>query len=83
MNMCVQIILCFFVNVLLYRICFDSRMGTSSLCHNKGMDDVNEAYAIPTYAMGCFKLPTGLCHEIEAMVKKFWRGQRGDRKKIH
>ena len=38
---------------------------------------------IPTYAMGCFKLPLGLCHEIEAMVKKFFWGQRGDKRKIH
>ena len=33
--------------------------------------------------MGCFKIPLGLCHEIEAMIKKFWWGQRGDRRKIH
>ena len=39
--------------------------------------------AIPTFAMGCFKLPVGLCHEIEAMVKNFWRGQCGERRKIH
>uniref|UniRef100_A0A7N2MU32 Reverse transcriptase domain-containing protein n=1 Tax=Quercus lobata TaxID=97700 RepID=A0A7N2MU32_QUELO len=39
--------------------------------------------AIPTYTMGCFKLPIGLCHEIEALIKKFWWGQRGDRRKIH
>ena len=38
---------------------------------------------ISTYAMGCFKLPLGLCHDIEAMIKKFFWGQRGDKRKIH
>ena len=33
--------------------------------------------------MGCFKLPLGLFNEIEALIKKFWWGQRGDCKKIH
>ena len=31
--------------------------------------------AIPTYTMGCFKIPMGLCNEIEAMIKKFRWGQ--------
>ena len=39
--------------------------------------------AIPTFAMGCFKLLVGLCHEIEAMVKFFWWGQHRDRRNIH
>ena len=39
--------------------------------------------AIPTYTMGCFKLPVGLCNEIESLIKKFWWGQKGDRRKIH
>ena len=42
MNMSMQIILCFSIYVPLYRICFDSQVGTSSLCHNKGVDDLNE-----------------------------------------
>ena len=39
--------------------------------------------AIPTYAMRCFKLPFGLCDDIEAIIKKFWWGQRGNSRKIH
>ena len=39
--------------------------------------------AIPTFTMNCFKLPLGLCEEIESMIRKFWWGQRGDRRKIH
>ena len=42
MNMCVQIILCFSVYVSLYRVCSNSHVGTSSLCHNEGVYDVNE-----------------------------------------
>ncbi|XP_030924829.1 uncharacterized protein LOC115951829 [Quercus lobata] len=38
--------------------------------------------AIPTYSMSCFKLPITLCHEIEAMVRKFWWGQQGTRRRI-
>ena len=34
--------------------------------------------AIPTYTMGCLKIPIGLCNEIEGLIKKFWWGQRGD-----
>ncbi|XP_075636752.1 uncharacterized protein LOC142608991 [Castanea sativa] len=39
--------------------------------------------AIPTFTMSCFKLPITLCHEIESLIRKFWWGQRGDRRKIH
>ena len=33
--------------------------------------------------MGCFKMPLGLCHEIETIIKKFWWEQRGEKRKIH
>ena len=39
--------------------------------------------AIPTFAMSCFKLPVGLCNDIEAMIRKVWWGQRCDHRKIH
>ena len=38
---------------------------------------------IPTYIVGFFKLLVSLCNEIESLIKKFWWGQRGDRRKIH
>ena len=39
--------------------------------------------AIPTFAMGCFKLPSRLLHDIEMMIRKFWWAQRDDQCKIH
>ena len=39
--------------------------------------------AIPTFAMSCFKLPTTLCNDIEALVRKFWWGQQGNQRKVH
>ena len=41
------------------------------------------AQALPTYIMSCFKQPGTLCHEIEALIRKFFLGQRGDNHKIH
>ena len=39
--------------------------------------------AIPTFAINCFKLPVGLCKEIETQIRKFWWGERGGQRKIH
>ena len=38
--------------------------------------------SILTYSMGVFKLPVGLCKDIEAMIRKSWWGS-GDSKNIH
>ena len=32
--------------------------------------------AIPTFSMGCFKIPLGLCHDIEVMIKKILVGAK-------
>ena len=39
--------------------------------------------AIPTYTMSYFKLPLGLCNDIESLIRKFWWRQRAERRKIH
>ena len=39
--------------------------------------------AILTFAMSCFKLLVGLCHDIEMLIRKFWWGQRREQRKIH
>ena len=39
--------------------------------------------AIPTFAMSCFKLPVGLCKDIEMQIRKFWWGEHGGQRKIH
>jgi hypothetical protein len=39
------------------------------------------AQAIPTYTMGCFRLPRGLCELLNSLLRKFWWGsEKGKRK---
>ncbi|CAL9001623.1 unnamed protein product, partial [Prunus brigantina] len=37
------------------------------------------AQALPTYTMGVFQLPKSLCHDLSAMVARFWWGKSGKR----
>ena len=41
------------------------------------------AQALLTYTMSCFKLPVGLCHDIEDLIQRFFWGQWGDSQKVH
>ena len=34
------------------------------------------AQAIPTYSMSCFKLPRGLCKNIDGVLRDFWWGSK-------
>jgi len=39
--------------------------------------------AMPTFTMGCFKIPKSLCKDIESLIQKFWWGYKGDKRKTH
>ena len=41
------------------------------------------AQSIPTYAMSCFKLPIGLCNDLKQLMRDFWWGYQGEKRKIH
>jgi hypothetical protein len=41
------------------------------------------AQAIPTYLMGVFKLPAGACDEITQIIRRFWWGEEGGKRKVH
>ena len=70
MNRCVQIILCFFIYVPLYRICSDSQVGTSSLCHNEGVDDVNEKIYLDLDVEGLEEVPNLPRKILEALNRE-------------
>ncbi|CAI8587914.1 unnamed protein product [Vicia faba] len=40
------------------------------------------AQEIPTYVMGCFRLPNDCCKEIEALLARFWWGSSKKEKRI-
>ena len=63
MNICVQIVLCFPVYVLFYRIYSDSQTGTSSCCHNEDTDDMNETIELEHDIKGLEEIPN-LPHDI-------------------
>lgn len=39
--------------------------------------------SIPTYAMSCFRIPTGVTEEIERACSNFWWGENEGMKKLH
>lgn len=40
------------------------------------------AQALPTYSMGCFRLPRGLCEHIDKLSRQFWWGAKAGKRKI-
>ena len=61
MNMCVQIVSCFLVYVLFYRIYSNSQAGASSCCFNEDIDDTNETIELE--------------HDIDGLeeILSFWK----------
>ncbi|XP_030939661.1 uncharacterized protein LOC115964503 [Quercus lobata] len=51
-----------------------SQAGKEKLLSQAGKEVMIKAIveSIPTYSMSVFKLPVGLCKDIEAMIRKFW-----------
>lgn len=39
--------------------------------------------ALPNYTMSCFKLPVGLCKELESAIAKFWWRGNKDKGGMH
>jgi len=39
------------------------------------------AHAIPTYTMGCFRIPRGLCDHVNSLIRKFWWGSEHGKRK--
>lgn len=41
------------------------------------------AVAMPVYAMNVFKLPKGICEDINGILARFWWGSSNERRKMH
>lgn len=41
------------------------------------------AIAMPVYTMNCFKLPKGICEDIERVIANYWWNTHPDRNSIH
>ncbi|KAH9750466.1 reverse transcriptase domain-containing protein [Citrus sinensis] len=41
------------------------------------------AQAIPAYAMSVFRLPIGLCSDIQKAIAEFWWGSKKEKRRIH
>ncbi|XP_020412870.1 uncharacterized protein LOC109947336 [Prunus persica] len=39
--------------------------------------------AIPTYSMSCFRIPKGLCKELNGIMARFWWAKAKDKRGIH
>ena len=70
MNMCVQIVLCFLVYVLSYRICSNSQIGTSSYCHNEDIDDMHKMIELDYDVEGLEEIPSLPRDILEALNKE-------------
>ncbi|KAM0984898.1 hypothetical protein COP2_012518 [Malus domestica] len=41
------------------------------------------AMVLPNYAMSCFKLPIGVCRDVEKAIRNYWLRGNDQRKRVH
>ena len=70
MNMCVQIVLCFLVYVLFYKIYSNSQAGTLSCCHTEDIDDMNETIELDHDVEGLEEIPNLPRDILEALNRE-------------
>ena len=55
--------------------------GKMLICRGKEVLIKSVAQAIPVYSMSCFKLPRGLCENLNMLIRKFWWGSKEGKRK--
>ena len=68
--MCMQIVLCFLVYALFYRIYSNSQVGTLSCCQNEDIDDMNETIELEHDIEGLEEISSLPCDILEVLNRE-------------
>lgn len=74
-----------FFNDIKLRVLSKISSWTNKLFLSGGKEVLIKAVAqvVPTYAMSVFKLPLGLCEDIQQATTRFWWGSKKEQRHIH